>query len=35
LKLFRRVIFWCHLVVGAVAGIVILVISVTGGVWVR
>lgn len=30
MKRFRKVIFWCHLPVGAVAGLVILLMSVTG-----
>jgi uncharacterized iron-regulated membrane protein len=30
MKLFRKVIFWCHLVAGVAAGLVILVMSVTG-----
>jgi uncharacterized iron-regulated membrane protein len=30
LKLLRRVIFWCHLAAGATAGVVILIMSVTG-----
>ncbi|MET0648186.1 MAG: PepSY-associated TM helix domain-containing protein [Pyrinomonadaceae bacterium] len=30
MKLFRKVIFWCHLVAGVFAGIVILIMSVTG-----
>lgn len=30
LKQLRRVIFWCHLVAGATAGVVILIMSVTG-----
>ena len=30
MKRFRRVIFWCHLVAGVAAGIVILIMSVTG-----
>jgi uncharacterized iron-regulated membrane protein len=30
LELLRRVIFWCHLVAGATAGVVILIMSVTG-----
>jgi len=29
-QLLRRVIFWCHLVAGAVAGTIILIMSVTG-----
>ena len=30
MKLLRRVIFWCHLVAGVVAGSIVLVMSVTG-----
>ena len=30
LQLLRRVIFWCHLVAGVCAGVVILIMSVTG-----
>lgn len=30
MKLFRKVIFWCHLVAGVTAGIIILLMSVTG-----
>src|SRR5690349_1830094 len=30
MNLFRKVLFWCHLTVGVIAGIVILVMSVTG-----
>lgn len=30
MQLFRRVLFWCHLAVGVVAGLVIFVMSVTG-----
>lgn len=30
MKLFRKVIFWCHLVAGLFAGLVVLVMSVTG-----
>lgn len=30
MKLFRKVIFWCHLVAGVTAGLVILMMSVTG-----
>ncbi|MBO0726083.1 MAG: PepSY domain-containing protein [Blastocatellia bacterium] len=30
MKLFRRILFWCHLAVGVVAGLVILIMSVTG-----
>src|ERR1044071_3581524 len=30
LKQLRNVIFWCHLVAGATAGVVILIMSVTG-----
>jgi uncharacterized iron-regulated membrane protein len=30
MKLFRKVLFWCHLVAGALAGLVIFVMSVTG-----
>ena len=30
MKLFRKIIFWCHLVIGVIAGIIILVMSVTG-----
>ena len=30
MQLLRRVIFWCHLVAGVVAGVVILIMSVTG-----
>ncbi|MBA3442243.1 MAG: PepSY domain-containing protein [Pyrinomonadaceae bacterium] len=30
MKLFRSVIFWCHLLVGATAGLIIFIMSVTG-----
>ncbi|HKG15702.1 MAG TPA: PepSY-associated TM helix domain-containing protein [Pyrinomonadaceae bacterium] len=30
MKLFRKVIFWCHLIAGVAAGVVILIMSVTG-----
>ena len=30
MKLLRKVIFWCHLTAGAFAGVVILIMSVTG-----
>jgi uncharacterized iron-regulated membrane protein len=30
MKQFRKVLFWCHLTVGVVAGLVILIMSVTG-----
>jgi uncharacterized iron-regulated membrane protein len=30
MKTFRKIIFWCHLVAGVTAGIVILIMSVTG-----
>jgi uncharacterized iron-regulated membrane protein len=30
MKLFRKILFWCHLTVGVIAGIVILIMSVTG-----
>jgi uncharacterized iron-regulated membrane protein len=30
MKLFRKVIFWCHLTAGVFAGVVVLVMSVTG-----
>jgi len=30
MKQFRKVIFWCHLIAGVTAGIVILIMSVTG-----
>ncbi len=30
MKLFRKIIFWCHLPVGVIAGLVILMMSVTG-----
>ena len=30
MKLFRRVLFWCHLTVGVIAGLVILIMSATG-----
>jgi uncharacterized iron-regulated membrane protein len=30
MKLFRKFLFWCHLTVGVMAGIVILIMSVTG-----
>jgi uncharacterized iron-regulated membrane protein len=30
MKLFRKIIFWCHLVAGVAAGLVILMMSVTG-----
>src|SRR5262245_44322960 len=30
MKLFRKVLFWSHLAVGVVAGLVILIMSVTG-----
>jgi hypothetical protein len=29
MKLFRKVIFWCHLVAGVAAGLVILLMCVT------
>ena len=30
MKLFRTVLFWCHLSVGVLAGVMVLVMSVTG-----
>ena len=30
MKLFRKVLFWCHLTVGVTAGLIILILSVTG-----
>src|SRR5262245_41083110 len=30
MKRFRKVIFWCHLSAGVIAGLVILIMSVTG-----
>lgn len=30
MKLFRKIVFWCHLVAGVAAGVVILIMSVTG-----
>ncbi|MGH9800344.1 MAG: PepSY domain-containing protein, partial [Blastocatellia bacterium] len=30
MKLFRKALFWCHLTVGVIGGLVILVMSVTG-----
>lgn len=30
MKLFRKVIFWCHLIAGVFAGVVVLIMSVTG-----
>jgi uncharacterized iron-regulated membrane protein len=30
MKLFRKVIFWCHLTAGVTAGIIVLIMSVTG-----
>ncbi|HEV7889576.1 MAG TPA: PepSY-associated TM helix domain-containing protein [Pyrinomonadaceae bacterium] len=30
MKLFRKVLFWCHLIAGVTAGVVILIMSVTG-----
>ena len=30
MKLFRKIIFWCHLAIGVSAGVIILVMSVTG-----
>lgn len=30
MKLFRKVIFWCHLIAGVLGGVVILIMSVTG-----
>lgn len=30
MKLFRKILFWCHLVAGVFAGLVILIMSVTG-----
>jgi uncharacterized iron-regulated membrane protein len=30
MKLFRKVLFWCHLTVGVIAGLVILIMSATG-----
>jgi uncharacterized iron-regulated membrane protein len=30
MKLFRKILFWCHLTTGVIAGIVILIMSVTG-----
>src|SRR5262245_55137015 len=30
MQLFRKALFWCHLTVGVIAGLVILIMSVTG-----
>jgi len=30
MKLFRKILFWCHLTIGVIAGLVILIMSVTG-----
>lgn len=30
MKLFRKILFWCHLATGVIAGIVVLIMSVTG-----
>src|SRR5215204_554526 len=30
MKLFRKVLFWCHLTVGVIGGLVIFIMSVTG-----
>lgn len=30
MKLFRKVLFWCHLLTGVIAGIIVLIMSVTG-----
>ena len=30
MKLFRKALFWCHLTVGVIAGIIVLIMSVTG-----
>jgi uncharacterized iron-regulated membrane protein len=30
MKIFRKVLFWCHLAVGVIAGLIILIMSVTG-----
>ena len=30
MKLFRKILFWCHLICGVIAGIIILIMSVTG-----
>ena len=30
MKLFRKIIFWCHLLCGVIAGVIILTMSVTG-----
>lgn len=30
MKLFRKILFWCHLTVGVIGGLVILIMSVTG-----
>jgi uncharacterized iron-regulated membrane protein len=30
MKLFRKALFWCHLTVGVIAGLIILIMSVTG-----
>ena len=30
MKLFRKIIFWCHLAIGVSAGVIILIMSVTG-----
>jgi uncharacterized iron-regulated membrane protein len=30
MKLFRKVLFWCHLITGVLAGLVVLIMSVTG-----
>src|SRR5262249_57003610 len=30
MNLFRKVLFWCHLTAGVIAGVVVLIMSVTG-----
>lgn len=30
MKLFRKILFWCHLIIGVTAGIIVLIMSVTG-----
>ena len=30
MKQFRKIIFWCHIPVGIIAGLIILIMSVTG-----
>ena len=30
MKFFRSVVFWMHLIIGVVAGVVVLIMSITG-----